>query len=286
MEIAVISGKGGTGKSSISAAFISLMPEVMAIDCDVDASNLYLLFHFFLDKQIPFISGKKAIVNEKACIGCKRCAELCRFDAIEMKDGLAIIDEINCDGCALCSHICPINAIKLVPADKSKIYTGTFRYGSMAYGRLAPGEENSGKMVNELRQISYGIVKTKAYKTTVLDGPPGIGCPVISTLIGVDKVVVVTEPTLSGFSDLKRTIELIRHYSLPTYVIVNKFTLNKDITEEINGWCIKEKIPIVAFLPFNIEMVKALVNKKSIVEYNPDSKLVELLKKALSDIIH
>ena len=284
MEIAVISGKGGSGKSSISAAFMSLFPQVVAIDCDVDASNLYLLFQPHNEKTFSFVTGRHAVVNSDNCISCGKCFSLCRFDAIKIEKA-AVIDEINCDGCGLCARFCPVNAISMKAVDKSMIYIGTFRYGIMIYGRLAPGEENSGKMVSELRRLSSEIVKGKE-SIIVLDGPPGIGCPVMSTITGVDKVIVVTEPTLSGFSDLSRTIDLVRSRQLPVYVIINKCSLNKRISNEINRWCNQESIPVIASLPFDRQMIDALVAGKTIVEYNPNSEIAKSLKKALSDMIN
>lgn len=285
MEIAVISGKGGTGKSSISAAFISLASNVIAVDCDVDASNLHLLFRPSHNKEIVFVSGKHAKVNNEICINCEKCKELCKFDAIEIKDNRLIINEINCDGCALCYRICPTNAIEMISVDKSRIYTGTSRHGNIVYGHLAPGEENSGKMVNQIREISRNIAKEKKCSITILDGPPGIGCPVLSTITGVDRIVIVTEPTFSGFSDLKRTVELVQQYSLPIYVIINKFNLNKAITQQVKDWCIHKNIQIIASLPFSPEMVKALVAGKTIVEYSPDSDITDSLKKAFLKIL-
>ncbi len=286
MEIAVISGKGGTGKSSISAAFMSIAREVMAIDCDVDASNLYLLFHPSHDEEIAFVSGKHAVIDNELCIGCGRCEEICRFDAVAVQNNKAMVDEISCDGCALCFHECPACAITMVPMNKSRIYVGKFRYGDMVYGRLAPGEENSGKMVNELRARSRNVLAAKECDITILDGPPGIGCPVLSTITGVDKVVIVTEPTLSGFSDLKRTVEMVGNYSLPIYVIINKCTLNPLITEQINSWCAHEKIPVVAYLPFDRDMVDALVAGQTIVEYRPEQYVTGLLKTAFHKIVN
>ena len=201
-----------------------------------------------------------------------------------MVAGKALIDEISCDGCSLCFRVCPAQAIAMIPADKSRMYSGQFRHGSMVYGRLAPGEENSGKMVNELRRISKEIATRKCCSINILDGPPGIGCPVLSTITGVDKVVVVTEPTLSGFSDLKRTIEMVRYCLLPVYVIINKCTLNEEVTLEIENWCSKEGISIIALLPFDRDIVEALVARQTIVEYRPDSEITMLLKEAFQKI--
>ena len=214
MEIAVISGKGGTGKSSISSAFVSVAKSAVVVDCDVDASNLYLLFSPLCKEEEVFVSGSHAVVNNDKCTNCNTCIDLCRFDAISKVDGKIRISESACDGCYLCSRVCPVQAIKMIPADKSRMYAGTFRYGDMVYGRLAPGEENSGKMVNLLREKAKRYVEDYGYDTIILDGPPGIGCPVISTITGVDKVVVVTEPTLSGFLDMKRVIEVVCRFSV------------------------------------------------------------------------
>lgn len=285
MEIAIISGKGGTGKSSISAAFMSFISNVMAVDCDVDASNLYLLFHPNHQKEFVFVSGKHAEINSELCIGCKKCEEYCSFGAIKIIDKKVVIDEISCEGCSLCYRICPENAIKMIPTDKSRMYRGTFRYGNIVYGRLAPGEENSGKMVSQLRKISKEIADKEGCLITILDGPPGIGCSVLSTITNVDKVIIVTEPTLSGFSDLKRTLEVVKQHLIPTYVIINKYDLNQRITKEIQDWCIQNNIKIVACIPFSSEMVEAIVAEKTIVEYRPQSQITYLLKKALDDIL-
>lgn len=285
MEIAIISGKGGTGKSSISAAFLSLIPQVHAVDCDVDASNLYLIFDPSHEEEQVFVSGKHATIDQSRCSACGQCMELCRFDAITLEDKQFTIDEIACEGCALCYRICPSQAIELIPDDKSRIYRGTFRYGSMIYGRLAPGEENSGKMVGRLRELNKQHHGGNPQEITILDGPPGIGCPVLSTITGVDKVVVVTEPSQSGWSDLQRTVEVVRHFSIPLSVIINKCTLNEAYVEKITAWCKAQQLTIVACLPFDREMVEAMVNGQTIVEYRPESATTQQLRKALKEIL-
>lgn len=284
MEIAVISGKGGTGKSSISAALMALIPNVMAVDCDVDASNLYLLFNPVHEHEKIFISGKTAVVDSEKCTGCRKCADSCKFDAISIKNEKAVVNPINCEGCALCTHLCPHDAITMAAIDKSRIYAGTFRFGHIVYGRLAPGEENSGKMVNELRLLSHQIAIKKSCPVTIIDGPPGIGCAVMSTITGADKVIIVAEPSISGFSDLKRTVELVHNYAIPCYAIINKCTLNEDLSADILHWCDQERIPVIAQIPFDVSMVKAMIAGQTIVEYAPESEIVKKLKKALVSI--
>lgn len=284
MEIAVISGKGGTGKSSISSAFVSVAKSAVVVDCDVDASNLYLLFSPLCKEEEVFVSGSHAVVNNDKCTNCNTCIDLCRFDAISKVDGKIRISESACDGCYLCSRVCPVQAIKMIPADKSRMYAGTFRYGDMVYGRLAPGEENSGKMVNLLREKAKRYVEDYGYDTIILDGPPGIGCPVISTITGVDKVVVVTEPTLSGFLDMKRVIEVVCRFSVQISVIVNKYDLNPDICEQIDKWCDEMEIPVVAHLPFDVQIVEAMIAGKTIIEYNKDCEVSRLIENAYNTI--
>lgn len=284
MEIAVISGKGGTGKSSISSAFISVAKSAVVVDCDVDASNLYLLFSPLCKEEEVFVSGSHAVVNNDKCTNCNTCIDLCRFDAISKVNGKIRISESACDGCYLCSRVCPVQAIKMIPADKSRMYAGTFRYGDMVYGRLAPGEENSGKMVNLLREKAKKYVEDYSYDTVILDGPPGIGCPVISTITGVDKVVVVTEPTISGFLDMKRVIEVVCRFSVQMSVIVNKYDLNPGICEQIDKWCEEMEIPVVAHLPFDAQIVEAMIAGKTIIEYNKDCEVSRLIENAYNTI--
>ena len=286
MEIAVISGKGGSGKSSISAAFISMLSNVVAVDCDVDASNLHLVFSPVWENKYSFISGSYAVVNKELCVKCGRCSQICSFDAIQIANDFPVINEISCDGCQLCARECPVSAIKMENNDKSCIYIGNTKYGNLVSGRLAPGEENSGKMVNELRQLSRDIADRQHRDIIVLDGPPGIGCAVISTIIGVDKIIVVTEPSISGFLDLKRVVKLLHHYDIPIFVIINKYTLNEETTSSIIHWCEIEHISVIATLPFLEEMVKSIVGGQTIFEYNPNSVVSEKLKVALSLIVN
>jgi len=285
MEIAVISGKGGSGKSSISAAFISMLSNVIAVDCDVDAANLHLVFNPIWEEEHSFVSGSYAVVKKELCVKCGKCMQLCCFDAIKIENDFPVINEISCDGCQLCARVCPVSAIIMEQNDKSRICIGKFKYGNMISGRLAPGGENSGKMVSEIRQISWDLANKHQSDIIILDGPPGIGCAVISTIIGVDKVVIVTEPSISGFSDLKRVVTLLDHFDIPVYVIINKCSLDSETTDNIIHWCENENISVIATLPFSEEMVKSIVAGQTILEYNPHSEISKKLKIALSQIV-
>lgn len=284
MELAIISGKGGTGKSSISAAFATIESNIVLADCDVDAANLYILFNPTHNEERVFISGQKAIIDRDKCINCGKCMSYCRFDAISEINGAIEIHETSCDGCQLCSRICPTEAITMINEDKSRMYSGEFRNGKMVYGRLSPGEENSGRLVNIVRDKAKELAKEYDYKTIILDGPPGIGCPVISTITGVDKVVIVTEPTLSGLHDLKRTMEVTSNFKLKTYVLINKFDLNTDMAMQIETYCTENRIAVLGKIPFDPKVVEAMVHCKSIIEYAPDSNVSDLIRNAFYSI--
>jgi len=286
MEIAIISGKGGTGKSSISAAFATLNGKVVIADCDVDSANLYLIFNPSHEEEEVYIAGSKAVIDYSLCTNCGLCMNYCRFDAISLINDKISISEIACDGCVLCSRICPANAIKMVPNNKSMMYSGSFRNGKMVYGRLAPGEENSGKLVNMVREKSKQTAKANGLDTIILDGPPGIGCPVISTLTGVDKVVIVTEPTISGLHDMQRVMGIVQKFNLKAYVIINKYDLNASMSTQIKKWCKESNIDIAGELLFDKNMVEAMVQAKSITEFNPDLEISKKIKIIWNKIVN
>jgi len=286
MEIAIISGKGGTGKSSISAAFATLDGEVVLVDCDVDAANLYLLFNPVHEEESIYVSGHKAVIDYELCTSCGLCKNYCRFDAISEENGRIIISEISCDGCFLCSRICPEKAITMVPSDKSMMYSGSFRNGRMVYGRLAPGEENSGKLVNVVREKAKQTAVKYGLDTIILDGPPGIGCPVISTITGVDKVVVVTEPTISGLSDMERAIEVVQKFNIPAYVIINKYDLNQAMSRQIEEWCSHNHVTVAGMLPFDRQITEAMIEAKSIIEFNLESEISKKIQTIWNRIVN
>ena len=272
MEIAIISGKGGTGKSSLSAAFATQEKRVVVADCDVDAANLYLLFDPTHEEEEVYIAGQKAVIDYSLCISCKLCRDYCRFDAIAITNNKVEIIETSCDGCKLCARICPAQAIHMENNDKSRMYAGSFRNGKMVYGRLAPGEENSGKLVNIVRDKARKIAKANKLDTIIIDGPPGIGCAVISSITGVDHVIIVTEPTMSGLHDLNRTVDITSKFNLKTWVVINKFNLNVSISSQIAAYCEDANITLAGKIPFDPQMVEAIVNCKSVEEWNPTTE--------------
>jgi MinD superfamily P-loop ATPase len=286
METAIISGKGGTGKSSISAAFATLKGECVIADCDVDAANLYLLFSPTHEEENIYIAGHKAVIDYDLCTSCGICETYCRFDAISSVGNRVVISEVSCDGCYLCSHVCPEGAIKMIPNDNSRMYSGSFRNGKMVYGRLAPGEENSGKLVNMVREKAQKVAEENNITTIILDGPPGIGCPVISTITGVDQVVIVTEPTISGLSDMQRALGVVQKFNLPVYVIINKYDLNTFMSEQIGEWCRQNGIEICGRLPFDSRITEAMVQGKTITEFNPDLDISRKIEKIWNKIVN
>lgn len=285
MEIAIISGKGGTGKSSISAAFASLYQNTMLADCDVDAANLHLIFNPKIETEDVFIGAESAVIDYDKCTNCGLCTRYCRFDAISFVNMKVTINEVFCDGCRLCANICPVQAITMHKSDKSRLYTANYRYGKMVYGILGPGEENSGKLVNLVRDKAKNIADENKIKNIIIDGPPGIVCPVISTIIGVNHVVIVTEPTMSGLHDLQRTIQMTKEFNLKSWVIINKHDINIDMAEEIKNYCKSFEIEILAMIPFNSDVVNAMVNCKTIPEFLPNSDIHKQIKVAFDKIV-
>jgi MinD superfamily P-loop ATPase len=270
MEIAIISGKGGTGKSSITAVFATLAKNLVLADCDVDAANLYLLFNPRHDEVTPHDGGQKALINPNKCLQCGLCKTHCHFEAIAFTNGKLKVNPTLCEGCHLCQRICPVNAISMVPGRSSKRYSGTFRYGRMVYGRLAPAEENSGKLVSEVRKAAKELSAQHNLPMVLLDGPPGIGCTAISTITGTDRVVVVTEPTISGLHDLRRAVQMVKKFGIATWVVINKADLNPAIADTIASYCEHENLTLAGRLPFDPQVVQAMVNRQSIVEHDKD----------------
>jgi len=285
MELAVVSGKGGTGKSSITAALAVMKQKLLLADCDVDAANLYLLFQPEKTLEQVYVSGHTAIIDKDSCTNCGLCMDYCRFDAIHRIEGEVQISGISCEGCFLCSRICPEQAIRMEPEDRSRLYAGNFRYGKMVYGRLFPGEENSGRLVNLVRQQARDIARKNELDLILLDGPPGIGCPVISTITGVDKVLIVTEPSVSGLHDLQRIHELCRHFGLSQTVVINKYDLNPDMCTEIERYCREQGLKLQAKIPFDPQMVEAMVKGQSILEYAPESPAALCIKNHLEELL-
>jgi MinD superfamily P-loop ATPase len=277
MELAVVSGKGGTGKSSVTAAFATAGERIVVADCDVDAANLYLLFNPEHDTEQVYIGGYTAVVDHALCTVCGICESYCRFDAITEVDGKIMISETSCDGCFFCSRICPMDAITMVRSDRSRMYSGSFRNGKMVYGRLAPGEENSGKLVSLVREEAKRVATAQGMSTILLDGPPGIGCPVISTVTGVDRIIIVTEPTMSGLEDMKRVHEVARKFTGDVGIIINKYDLNEAMADRIEGWCVAQGSTLLGRLPYDRRVTEAMISGKSVTEMFPEAEISIIL---------
>ncbi len=271
-EIAILSGKGGTGKTSLSAAFATINSELVVADCDVDAANLYIILQPENYREEIFVSGQKALINRELCTNCGICMHYCRFDAISLQNGQVSISETACDGCMLCMRVCPAKSISMVPSNKSRWYAGNFRKGRMVHARLEPGEENSGKLVSVVRKHAREIATKNGWETIIIDGPPGLGCPVISSVTGAGKAIIVTEPSRSGFHDMKRILAIVESFKVKSYVVINKYDLNLDITCQISDWCLEKEISIAGKIPFDVNVVEAMINCKSIIEWLPQSE--------------
>jgi MinD superfamily P-loop ATPase len=283
-EIVILSGKGGTGKTTITAAFASLAKNAVFTDCDVDAADLHLVLSPDVYQSESFSSGAKAVVDTSKCTVCGLCLELCRFDAISMVNDEISIDEFACEGCGLCSIACPAGAISIESYENNHIYFANCRFGPMIYGKLGIAEENSGKLVSKIRQYAKETAGKLHAEMIITDGPPGIGCPVISSVTGADIVVAVTEPTLSGWHDLERLIGLIGQFHTPIKVIINKYDLNKDMCSVIENNLNAMKIEILGRIPYDNSMVNALLESKTINEFEPDGLISEKLKKIWNKI--
>lgn len=248
-------------------------------DCDVDAADLHLLLEPDIKQTHDFSGGKLASVITEKCIGCGRCEEVCNFDAV-MFNGQAnnvvektyTIDDVLCDGCGVCVHFCPVDAIEFKDAVNGKWFVSDTRFGPMVHARLGIAQENSGKLVSLIRKEAKRIAAERNNDFIIVDGSPGIGCPVIASITGADLVLVVTEPTISGQHDLDRVIELTEHFGIPTTVCVNKYDINPAITEEIEKKALRKDLKVAGKIAYDTTVTKAQIAAKSIIEYS-DSDL-------------
>lgn len=260
-EIVVISGKGGTGKTTITSSLIPYFQDIVIGDCDVDAPNLQILFNPQNSKKESFYGMKKAKLDRELCIDCGKCYEVCRFDAIE--------NPKKCESCSICEYVCPVGAIKMVDNEAGEIYVSETKYGKMVHACLFPGEQNSGKLVAEVRKKAKKIAQDENKKYILLDGAPGVACNVISSLTGVKKAVIVTEPTLSGLHDLERVLELIERFRIKPYFVINKYDLSFEIANKIEKFLKDKGFEISVKVPFDKRIVKAIGRKEipSVAEY-------------------
>ncbi|NQU27500.1 MAG: 4Fe-4S binding protein [Candidatus Marinimicrobia bacterium] len=269
-EIVIISGKGGTGKTSLAAAFAYLGgTDIVTADCDVDAADLHLLLQPEVKKAEDFYSGQLARIDQDLCNQCGCCEEVCRFDAVKFLNGKYSIDTLGCEGCGYCSHVCPVGAIPMEENNVGEWYISTTKVGStMVHARLGIGAENSGKLVTKVKNEAKKIAEEKDLDFVLVDGSPGVGCPVVSSLSGADFVILVTEPTVSGLHDLIRVHQLVNKFKIRVGCIINKADLNLKVTSEIKDFLTQEKIVHIGDLPYNDIFTNAMVNGQTIIEYD------------------
>jgi len=267
----VISGKGGTGKTSIVAGFAALAKNKVLADCDVDAADLFLIAEPKVYHVEDFIGSKVAHIDQNLCVGCGRCKELCRFDAVNITNNndktYYHINTVSCEGCGVCKWFCPEKAIQLNDQINGQLYISTTRFGPMVYAKLGIAEENSGKLVTLVRTYSKRICSDEKCELIINDGSPGIGCPVIASITGASLVLAVTEPTLSGQHDLKRVLDLANHFHIPTIVCINKWDLSEELSDEIEQRVVDMNFRVVGRVRYDESVNRAIINCKSVVEY-------------------
>lgn len=262
-EIVVISGKGGTGKTSIVASFAVLAGKAVLADCDVDAADLHLLLEPRLKEKNEFWSGHSAWIDSAKCTKCGLCEKLCRFKAISDNR----ISEISCEGCGFCSQICPVTAITMKDNLAGQWFISDTDYGPLVHARLGIAQENSGKLVTLVRQKAKETAEKNAVELIISDGPPGIGCPVISSLSGATLALLITEPSMSGIHDLTRVLDVCKHFNIPGMVCINKFDINPDVSRQIEKYCQNIDVIMTAKIPFDEAINQALVNSQPAVKY-------------------
>lgn len=267
-EIIVLSGKGGAGKTSLTAAFAALARNKVLCDLDVDAPDLHILLDPTDTAREPFVSGNLAVIDPDVCDGCGICLETCRFDAVSPgPDGTCHIEESRCEGCKACVVLCPRQAIAFPPRTCGFSAVASTRFGPLVHARLDPGAENSGRLVMLLKQKARALAKKDGLDLILCDGAPGIACPVISALSGAHMAVLVTEPTPSGSHDLTRVADLCAHFKLPAGVIINKADLNPDEADRIEEHCRQKGLTLLGHLPHHPDVTRAMVAKKTLPEY-------------------
>jgi len=264
-ELVVISGKGGTGKTSLVGAFAALAQNKVMCDADVDAADLHLILNPDIGQREDFQSGHEAVINIEKCVECGTCRELCQWDAISEE---FVVDSISCEGCGVCVHFCPEGAIDFVQKTCGEWFISETRFGPLVHARLGIAEENSGKLVTLVRSEARKLAEDKGLNLILTDGPPGIGCPVIASIGGATAVLIVTEPTVSGKHDLERVAQLSKHFRVPVLVTINKYDLNPSMAEAIERSVTEMGSEFLGRIPFDKSFTSAVVQGKTVVEFN------------------
>jgi MinD superfamily P-loop ATPase len=275
-ELVIASGKGGTGKTSIVAALAGLATDTVLADCDVDAADLYLLLNPEIESRQRFLSGHEAVIDQSGCTACGVCADVCHFDAIAVEATISgppryRCDPFRCEGCGVCVHFCADRAIEFPVRDCGEWFVSRTAHGPFVHARLKPAAENSGKLVTLVRREAKKIAAQRGSKLILVDGPPGIGCPVIAAVGGADLLLAVTEPSLAATHDLQRLVALARHFRVPVCVCVNKFDLNREQTAAIAGWCDERALPVVGLIPYDPQVTAAQLAGTNFVAWTPSA---------------
>ena len=281
-EIVIVSGKGGTGKTSLAAAFAALAKNGILCDADVDAADLHLLMQPEVKERTDFMGGSKAVINPDLCTGCGTCRTLCRFDAISDRYE---VDPIRCEGCGVCVDFCPEQAIAFPVQRCGEWYVSDTRFGPMVHARLGIAEENSGRLVSLIRTETKKRAEERGLDLILTDGPPGIGCPVIAAIGGATALVIVVEPTVSGIHDMERVVDLAAHFKVPGMVIVNKFDLNVKMTETIEKLAVKRNIVVLGRVPFDPVFTHSMVQGQNLFEYGEETPTRQVVRDIWAKIV-
>ena len=280
-QITILSGKGGTGKTSLTACFAFLAKNSVIVDCDVDAPDLHMLLHPQVVETQQFAGSKFAFIDKTKCTMCGLCRTVCKFAAITEE---ILVDSIACEGCGVCAIDCPADAITFKDRVSGEAYISKTLNGYMSHALLFPGEANSGKLVTLVRQNAKKIAEKEKLALIIIDGPPGIGCPVIASISGATAALIVTEPTLSGIHDLKRVLQLLKHFDVTPYVCINMYNINLENTQKIERFCSENSVEVVGKISFEPKVTKAMVEEKTIIEYAPASDCAKEIEKLWSAI--
>jgi MinD superfamily P-loop ATPase len=263
-ELVVISGKGGTGKTSVTASFSALAQNKVTVDCDVDAADLHLLLHPEIIETHPFEGGSIAVIDSQKCTGCNQCVRNCRFNAIseDLK-----VNPFLCEGCGLCMALCPEDAINLKKEKAGQWFISQTAYGPFVHAQLGIAQENSGWLVSHIRTAARTIAENNDSELIIIDGSPGVGCSVIASITGTDMVLIVTEPSLSGIHDMERVLALTAHFQIKTLVSINKSDINRSLSQEIEYLCAEKNVPVIGTIPYDNAVTEAQIHGRPIVEY-------------------
>ncbi len=279
-QIVIVSGKGGTGKTTLAAALSELFRNRVVADTDVDAADLHILLKPKPVKRQEYRGTKKAAIDYKKCTHCDLCEQYCRFDAIQDYR----VDPLACEGCGLCVRMCPEGAISFTATVSGFFQQSTIDNGEFVDAELQPGAGNSGKLVSEVKKSASEMAVQEKRSWMIVDGPPGIGCPVNASLTGADLAVIVTEPTVSGIHDLERLVHLTQQFRIPSALVINKSDLNREKTHEIEIFAAQGKIPVLGIIPYDETVLNALLSEKSVLCF-PDSTAAFSIKKIYNNIL-